>query len=75
MKNINRRDFLRRMGAAGAVVGAASVLNSCTGGAGTEQVTSAITGDGCKDLQQALDDAVPHVQKKKVGWESKKPAK
>ena len=44
MKNINRRDFLRRMGAAGAVVGAASVLNSCTGGAGTEQVTSAITG-------------------------------
>ena len=34
-------------------------------------VTSAITGDGCKELQQALDDAVPHVQKKKVGWESK----
>ena len=34
-------------------------------------VTSAITGDGCKELQQALDEAVPHVQKKKVGWESK----
>ena len=35
-------------------------------------VTSAITGEGCKELQQALDEAVPHVQKKKVGWESKK---
>ncbi len=34
-------------------------------------MTSAITGDGCKELQQALDEAVPHVQKKKVGWESK----
>ena len=35
-------------------------------------MTSAVTGDGCKDLMQALDDAVPHAQKKKVGWESKK---
>jgi GTP-binding protein len=34
-------------------------------------VTSAMTGDGCKELVQALDEAVPHVQKKKVGWESK----
>ena len=35
-------------------------------------VTSAVTGDGCKELTLALDEAVPHVQKKKVGWESKK---
>lgn len=35
-------------------------------------VTSAVTGEGCRELQQALDEAVPHVQKKKVGWESKK---
>jgi len=35
-------------------------------------VTSAMTGEGCKELTLALDEAVPHVQKKKVGWESKK---
>lgn len=35
-------------------------------------VTSAFTGEGCTELQEALDAAVPHVQKKKVGWESKK---
>ena len=35
-------------------------------------MTSAVTGDGCKELTLALDEAVPHVQKKKVGWESKK---
>lgn len=34
-------------------------------------VTSAVTGEGCHDLQQALDDAVPHVQKKKSGWTKK----
>ena len=34
-------------------------------------VTSAMNGDGCKELMQALDEAVPHTQKKKVGWESK----
>ena len=44
MKDINRRDFLRRMGAAGAVVGATSVLQSCASGAGTEQVATVITG-------------------------------
>ncbi len=35
-------------------------------------VTSVFTGEGCVELQEALDAAVPHVQKKKVGWESKK---
>ena len=35
-------------------------------------VTSAMNGEGCKELTLALDEAVPHVQKKKVGWESKK---
>lgn len=35
-------------------------------------ITSAFTGEGCVELQEALDAAVPHVQKKKVGWESKK---
>ena len=35
-------------------------------------MTSAMNGDGCKELMQALDEAVPHAQKKKVGWESKK---
>ena len=30
-----------------------------------------MTGDGCKELVQALDEAVPHTQKKKGGWESK----
>jgi GTP-binding protein len=34
-------------------------------------VTSAMNGEGCKELIQALDEAVPHVQKKKIGWESK----
>lgn len=31
-------------------------------------VTSAITGDGCADLVAKLDEAVPHVQKKRSGW-------
>ena len=35
-------------------------------------VTSALTGDGCEDLLQALDEAVPHTQKKSSGW-AKKP--
>ena len=35
-------------------------------------VTSAMTGEGCEDLLQALDEALPHTQKKSVGW-TKKP--
>lgn len=35
-------------------------------------ITSAFTGEGCMELRDALDQAVPHVQKKKVGWETKK---
>lgn len=35
-------------------------------------VTSAMNGEGCMELRDALDQAVPHIQKKKVGWESKK---
>lgn len=35
-------------------------------------VTSAMNGEGCFELRDALDQAVPHAQKKKVGWESKK---
>lgn len=31
-------------------------------------VTSAVTGFGCKELQEALDKALPHVQKKQSGW-------
>lgn len=34
-KNIDRREFLKRMGAGAAVIGATSALNSCTGGAGS----------------------------------------
>ena len=34
-------------------------------------ITSAMTGEGCLELQQALDEAVPHVQKKKIGWSKK----
>ena len=34
-------------------------------------VTSAMTGDGCSELKQALDEAVPHMQKKRVGWAKK----
>ncbi|MCF0223273.1 MAG: Obg family GTPase CgtA, partial [Fibrobacter sp.] len=31
-------------------------------------VTSALTGEGCQELLNALDSAVPHAQKKKTGW-------
>ena len=34
-------------------------------------VTSAVTGDGCRDLVAKLDAAVPHMQKKSTGWSSK----
>lgn len=34
-KNIDRRNFLKRMGAGAATIGMASALNSCTGGAGS----------------------------------------
>lgn len=43
MKDINRREFLKRAGAASAVVGAAAVVQSCTGGAGTSQVVNALS--------------------------------
>lgn len=49
---MNRREFLKRVGAATAVVGATSALNSCTGGQG-----------GAK-LQQALSDTTPSGEKK-----------
>ena len=42
MSNINRRAFLKRTGAAGAVIGATSLVSSCTGGAGTDQVVSTV---------------------------------
>ena len=44
MKNLDRREFLERVGAAGAVVGATVALDSCTGGAGTGAVSGVITG-------------------------------
>ncbi|MBQ0056844.1 MAG: aldo/keto reductase [Bacteroidales bacterium] len=44
-KNIDRREFLRRAGIASAVVGAAATLNSCAGGAGTDKVAEALTGE------------------------------
>ena len=34
-------------------------------------ITSAITGEGCSELQQALDAAVPHIHKKSIGWSKK----
>jgi GTP-binding protein len=34
-------------------------------------VTSALNGDGCRDLATELDKAVPHKQKKRSGWSSK----
>ena len=37
-KNIDRREFLKRMGAGAAVIGAASALNSCSGGAGSAMI-------------------------------------
>jgi len=36
MKLIDRREFLKKIGAGAAVIGATSALNSCTGGTGTE---------------------------------------
>ena len=42
MSNIDRRTFLKRTGAAGAVIGATSLVSSCTGGAGTDQVVSMV---------------------------------
>ncbi|MCF0179867.1 MAG: aldo/keto reductase [Bacteroidales bacterium] len=35
MQELDRREFLKRMGAGAAVIGATSALNSCTGGAGS----------------------------------------
>ena len=34
-------------------------------------ITSAVTGEGCAELQQALDEAVPHGHKKSIGWVKK----
>ena len=34
-------------------------------------ITSAVTGEGCPELQQALDEAVPHGHKKSIGWSKK----
>lgn len=34
-------------------------------------VTSAITGEGCPELVQTLDELVPHTQKKAGGWGKK----
>lgn len=45
MNNIDRREFLKRAGAASAIIGAAATLESCTGGAGTDKVVSTIAGD------------------------------
>jgi predicted aldo/keto reductase-like oxidoreductase len=42
MSNIDRRTFLKRTGAAGAVIGATSLVSSCTGGAGADQVVSTV---------------------------------
>lgn len=45
MKNLDRREFLKRAGVAGAVMGAVATLESCTGGAGSQQVVNAIAGE------------------------------
>ena len=37
-------------------------------------VTSAMTGDGCKELTIALDKLVPNKHKRATGWESELPA-
>ena len=44
MKQIDRREFLKRFGAAAAVVGASVALESCTGGAGTKVAADAMLG-------------------------------
>lgn len=50
-KNIDRREFLKRMGAGAAVIGATSALNSCTGGAGSALSNSINpAGSGKKEL-------------------------
>lgn len=45
MKDINRREFLKRAGAATAFVGATAAISSCTGGAGTNKVGEVLTGN------------------------------
>ena len=53
MKDINRREFLKRTGAATAVVGAVGAVQSCTGGAGTDKVLDIVTsttGSGEKKI-------------------------
>ena len=44
MKDINRRDFIKRTGAAAAVVGAASALQGCGGTAGPDAASTLVTG-------------------------------
>lgn len=44
MKDIDRREFLKRVGAASALVGTTAVLTNCAGGAGADKVQQAITG-------------------------------
>lgn len=44
MKQIDRREFLKRFGAAAAVVGASAALESCTGGAGSKVAADAVLG-------------------------------
>lgn len=50
-KNIDRREFLKRMGAGAAVIGAASALNSCSGGAGSAMIGNIDpSGSGTKPI-------------------------
>ncbi|MBR0037590.1 MAG: aldo/keto reductase [Bacteroidales bacterium] len=56
MKNIDRRDFLKRIGAAGAVVGATTTLAACAGGKGSEAVTEAITGNAVNSGEKPIGD-------------------
>ena len=50
-KNIDRREFLKRMGAGAAVIGATSALNSCSGGAGYAMIENIDpAGSGTKPI-------------------------
>ena len=50
-KNIDRREFLKRMGAGAAVIGATSALNSCSGGAGSAMIENIDpAGSGTKPI-------------------------
>ncbi len=56
MKNIDRREFLKRTGMAAAVVSATSALTSCVGSSESDKVVSAMSGSATPAGQRPLGE-------------------